>query len=198
MITHIRAVRRMAVAAAAIAGATAITLAVAPAASSAPARPSAPAGAAAHTPKCTAADLGVWVAVDQMGAAAGTLYMPLEFTNLSGHACTLRGFPGVSAISKNGRELGSPATWDQAVRARTVRLAPAATGYALLEYSDVVTGNCPAASKGTAFELRVYPPDQGHADHALFDFTTCSAKGSSVFLRVRVIAPGIGVVGDSG
>ncbi len=83
------------------------------------------------------------------------------------------------------------------MRARTVRPAPAATGYALLEYSDVVTANCPAAGKGTAFELRVCPPDQGYADHALFDFTTCSAKGSSVFPRMRVIAPGIGL-GDDG
>ncbi len=38
------------------------------------------------------------------------MYMRLEFTNLSGHACTLRRFPGVSAITRNGRELGSPAT----------------------------------------------------------------------------------------
>ena len=58
---------------------------------------------------CTAADLGAWVAADQGNGAAGSIYYPLEFTNLSGHACSMRGFPGVSAIDRNGHQLGSPA-----------------------------------------------------------------------------------------
>ncbi len=193
MIIHVRG-RRIVKAAAAIASAAAMALALAaPSASSAAQRPS-----ARSLPACTAADLGVWVAIDQTGVSAGTVYMPLEFTNLSGHACTLRGFPGVSAIGAGGRQLGSPAMRDHAVPARTVRLTPGATGYALLAYSDVMTCNCPAGDKATAFELRVYPPSQRQPDHALWDFGTCTAKGSSVFLRVRVIAPGIGVLGDSG
>jgi len=60
-------------------------------------------------PKCTASDLGVWVAVDQGNGAAGTIYYPLEFTNLSHHTCYLFGYPGVSALDVNGRQLGSPA-----------------------------------------------------------------------------------------
>lgn len=154
--------------------------------------------AAASSPKCSAADLGVWVAADQTGAAAGTLYMPIEFTNLSHQTCTLYGFPGVSALSVSGQQLGSPATWDTAVKPSLVRLAPGGTGYALLEYSDVITGNCPAASKRLAFELRVYPPDQSGADHAYWPFTACVAKGQTHFIRVRVIAPGIGVRGSTG
>jgi hypothetical protein len=35
----------------------------------------------------------------------------LEFTNLSGHACTLAGYPGVSAVGLSGGQLGSPAGW---------------------------------------------------------------------------------------
>ena len=48
-------------------------------------------------PACTAFGLGAWVAVGQGNGAAGTIYYPLEFTNLSGHTCSLFGFPGVSA-----------------------------------------------------------------------------------------------------
>jgi uncharacterized protein DUF4232 len=154
--------------------------------------------AAASVPACTAGDLGVWVAADQGEGAAGTAYVPLEFTNLSHHTCTLHGFPGVSAISSSGRQLGSPAVWDHGVPARTVTLAPGGTGYASLGYSDVITADCPAASKRTASALLVYPPGQTHADHALWDSVTCTAPGSTEFLTVRVIAPGPGVRGDTG
>jgi Protein of unknown function (DUF4232) len=198
MIIHVRA-RRVAMAAAAIAGAAAMTLGVAaPAASSARAAPSVLASAAARVPRCTAADLGVWVAADEISTAGGTMYMPLEFTNLSGHACKLDGFPRVAAVGKDWRQIGSPAAPDHALPAGTVQLAPGATAHAVLEYSDVMTCNCPAADRVTAFALRVYPPGQHQADHALWDFATCSARGSSAFLRLRAVAPGIGVRGRSG
>jgi hypothetical protein len=155
--------------------------------------------AARSIPKCTAADLGVWVAADQMQGAAGTLYMPIEFTNLSHHTCTLYGFPGVTAVSSTGKQLGSPASWDHAVKPSLVRLAPGGTGYALLEYSDVVTGNCrPSADKHLATELRVYAPGAFGADHAYWPFTACVAKGQTNFMRVRVVAPGIGTRGSAG
>jgi hypothetical protein len=41
--------------------------------------------------------------------AAGSIYYHLEFTNLSGRACTLVGYPGVSAINLSGHQLGSAA-----------------------------------------------------------------------------------------
>jgi Domain of unknown function (DUF4232) len=37
----------------------------------------------------------VWLNT-QADHAAGSSYYELEFTNLSGHACALQGFPGVS------------------------------------------------------------------------------------------------------
>lgn len=190
MNTSARTTRWMTVAAVSVAAvATALSL-MAPAASSAP-RGSAD---APSTAPCTASELGVWVAADQRAAAMSTMYAPLEFTNLSRHACTMRGFPRISAIN-GSRQIGSPATRDHAVPARTVRLAPGATAYALLEYSDVATSNRP---RFMGSELRVYPPGQRQADHALWGFPACTAKGSPVLLRVRVVAPGIGVRGDSG
>ena len=47
-------------------------------------------------------DLGLG-AVDQGNGAAGTIYYPLEFTNLSGRTCSLYGFPGVSVIDPQWR-----------------------------------------------------------------------------------------------
>jgi len=155
--------------------------------------------AARSVPKCTAADLEVWVAADQTQGAAGTLYMPLEFTNLSHTTCTLYGFPGVSAISSTRQQLGSPASWAHSVKPSLVRLVPGGTAYALLEYSDVVTGNCrPSADKRTAIELQVYPPGAYGADHAYWPFTACVASGQTHFMSVRVVAPGIGVRASTG
>lgn len=189
---RIKITRRMAVVVTAIAAvATALTLMLT-ATPSAAAHTTATRSTATSVPKCSAADLGVWVAADLTGAAAGTLYMPIEFTNLSRHACTLYGFPGVSALGSSGQQLGSPAAWDRLAKLSLVRLAPGGTAYALLEYSDVVTGNCPSAGKRLAVELRVYPPDQSRADHAYWPFTACVAKGQTHFIRVRAIGPGFG------
>ena len=80
----------------------------------------------------------------------------------------------------------------------TVTLVPGGSGYGLLEYREVITGDCPSASKRTTYELRVYPPGQTQADHAFWDLPACAAASSSVFMSVRVIAPGLGVAGDEG
>src|SRR6516225_4874064 len=84
--------------AAVIAAASAAGLIAATAASSSGTALAADATPASPVPACTAGDLGAWVAITQGNGAAGSIYYPLQFTNLSGHACTMRGFPGVSAV----------------------------------------------------------------------------------------------------
>jgi hypothetical protein len=58
--------------------------------------------AAASTPRCATSGLVVWMDT-QGGGATGSIYYTLEFTNLSGQACTLHGSPGVSAVTLSGR-----------------------------------------------------------------------------------------------
>src|ERR1700759_155056 len=81
---------------------------------------------------CPADDLGVWVAVAQLDGAAGSVYYPLQFTNLSRHACAMRGFAGVSAVDRNLHQLGSPAGRAHVVPVRTVVLAPGGTEHAVM------------------------------------------------------------------
>lgn len=150
------------------------------------------------TPECTAAQLGVWVATDQLNGAAGTFFYPLEFTNISRRTCVLFGFPGVSVLGPNGQELGAPAAWDHTVRARTVRLAPSATAYALLAYVNAVASNCAPANRVNGVTLRVFPPDQRQAVHAFWSLPECNTSQAANFLRVRVIVAGVGVRGDFG
>jgi uncharacterized protein DUF4232 len=150
--------------------------------------------ARAAVPACTAGDLGAWVAVDQGNGAAGSIYYPLQFTNLSRHVCAMRGFPGVSAIDRNGHQLGSPASWDHVIPVRTVVLAPGATAHTILRYSDATVTTAPGCHPVfSTFELRVYPPGQYSATHAAFGLEACSHAGP-IYLSVEPILPGVGTI----
>ena len=184
----ITARRIVAVAAAAVAG-LAISTAAYAATSSGTAST-----AAASIPQCTAFDLGAWVAVSQGSGAAGSIFYPLQFTNLSGHVCTMYGFPGVSAVDRNGDQLGSPAGWDPVIPARTVVLAPGATAHTLLQWSDAAVSTAPGCYPTfSTFELRVYPPGQYSATYAAFGLEACSRPGP-VYMSVGPILAGVGTI----
>jgi hypothetical protein len=149
--------------------------------------------AAASVPRCTASDLGAWVAVGHGNGALGTIYYPLEFTNLSGHACSLFGFPGVSAIDRNGHQLGSPANWIHTTAPRTVILAPGATAHTMLAYHDAVVTTEPGCDPVySAMLLRVYPPDQYSPTYGSFSFEACSHAGPVYMSMWGPITPGVG------
>ncbi len=145
-------------------------------------------------PACTAGDLGAWVAITQGNGAAGSIYYPLQLTNLSRHACAMRGFPGVSALDRDGHQLGSPASRDRVVPARAVILAPGATAHAILRYSDATVTTAPGCHPTfSMFELRVYPPGQYSATYAAFGLQACSRPGP-VYLSVGPVLPGVGTI----
>ena len=174
----------------AVAAAAAASLAISTAAYAATSSPSAP---AALIPRCTASDLGVWVAIDQGNGAAGTIYYPLEFTNLSRHTCYLYGYPGVAAIDSSGNQLGSPANWESLAGARIVNVAPGATARTILGYHDVVVGTAPGcASVKQAVVLRVYPPGQRSATDAAFPAPACAHRGPIYLTVENPIIPGVG------
>jgi len=148
----------------------------------------------APAPACQASQLGVWIALAQSNGAAGTIYYPLNFTNVSGRTCSLHGFPGVSAIARNGHQLGSPAGWAAKVAARTVVLAPGATAHTILQYRDAEVSTAPGCDPvNTAVVLRVYPPNQYDATIAAFDLQVCSHAGP-VYMSVEPILPGVGTI----
>ncbi len=141
---------------------------------------------------CTADDLGAWVAVSQSDGAAGTIYYPLQFTNLSRHACAMRGFPGVSAVDRNLHQLGSPASRDHVIPVRTVVLAPGATAHTILGYGDVEVATTPGCHPTfRTFELRIYPPGQYRPTYAAFDLEVCSHIGP-VYMGIGPVQAGVG------
>ena len=147
---------------------------------------------AAAIPACTADNLGVWVAISQLDGAAGSAFYPLQFTNLGRHACAMRGFPGVSAINRNGHQLGSPAGWAHTRPVRTVVLAPGATAHSVLRYGDVTVATAPGCHPVSSMvELRVYPPGQRQATYAALSMEACSHTGP-VYLDVTPVQAGVG------
>ena len=138
---------------------------------------------AASTPACSAARLVVWLDT-QSDHAAGSAYYELRFTNL-GAACTLRGYPGVSAVDLAGRPLGKPASRDRAVGRRLVTLARGATAKAVLRITNVHNFPRSACRRVSAAGLRVYPPNETRSKVVPFPFGACA--GGAVFLFVRAV-----------
>jgi hypothetical protein len=170
-----------------LACAAALTPAAALAAAASPSAPAAAASAAAvaSTPACATSGLVIWM--QPGGVAAGSAFFTLMFTNLSGHACTLDGHPGVAAASLAGHRIGTPAAWNPP-GPRLVRLASGGTAYAVLQYSDVITGGggprpCHAV---TAAGLQVYPPGQTTAKVVPIPLTACTTRGL-VYMTVRPV-----------
>jgi hypothetical protein len=162
-----------------------VILSAAVVASAALARPQA---AGASSPRCPTSALVVWL--DTRGdAAAGSTYFGLKFTNLSGHACKLVGYPGVSAVDLAGRQLGSAASRNPSTRS-SVRLAHGATATAVLRIA--FAGNFPNATcrRVNAAGIRVYPPNQTASKVVPFPFEACSRKGP-IYLSAAAVKKGL-------
>ena len=139
----------------------------------------------ASTPACRTSGLVVWLDTQANGTAGTSIYT-LNFTNLSGSTCTLRGYPGASALSLTGRQLGQSAKRDTAISVRTITVRNGATASAALEI--VETGNFSTSACGpvTAAGLKVFPPNQSASKTIPFPFSACSRGGVS-YLRIRAV-----------
>lgn len=146
---------------------------------------------AASAPACVTSNMRVWLGVPGEGAL-GSVYYPLELSNVSSQTCTLFGFPGVSAVAAGGAQLGSPATRDHTDPTTLVTLSPGATAHALLKIvnaGDFPPSTCQPAN---AIGLKVYPPNNTAATVVGFPFKACSKSGP-VFLTIRTTTTGTGI-----
>jgi hypothetical protein len=132
---------------------------------------------ASGAPQCKTAGLVIWLQDEPGGGTAGSIYYKLELTNLSGHACTLRGYPGVSAVALDGRQLGGGSSHEASRSPRLVTLADGGEASAVLRILDAgaISGCRPAIAAG----LRVYPPGQRASKVVPFPFEACSRAGES-------------------
>jgi hypothetical protein len=123
--------------------------------------------------------------------AAGSVYIAIDFTNISNASCTLYGYPGVSlTTAKPAAEIGQAAVENPLTPRRLVTLVPSATGNALLRVVDALNYSKSACDPVTAHYLRVYPPNQTKSVLLAYKTVGC-AKGVKL-LTVDVVKPGSG------
>jgi Protein of unknown function (DUF4232) len=172
-----RPVRRMlGIAAAALACSAALLPAMAQASPASP-----------QAARCSAANTDVWFAIAPSGAA-GTIYYPIEFTNLGSRTCWLSGYPRVTGTSKSGTSFGR-AAGRLTLPVRRIMLRKNQTAHALLGIVEPgIIAGCHAVTGGG---LAVHPPGQARRQLVgSFYFSGCSNK---VYMHVGPIQRGIGV-----
>ena len=149
--------------------------------SSAPATSAAPASTAPPStpsaPACSPADLSAVVNTSPGGAAAGSTYYPLNFTNTSKNPCYLYGYPGVSFVTgPSGSQIGEPASRNPAVAPSTVILPPGGTAHVTIQVVNALNYSKSDCQPVTAHWLKVFPPGQFSALYVKFSALTCSVK----------------------
>ncbi|HWF34935.1 MAG TPA: DUF4232 domain-containing protein [Solirubrobacteraceae bacterium] len=137
---------------------------------------------------CAPSGLVAWLNTQGNGAA-GSVFYTLEFTNVSGHTCTVGGYPGVSAVNRAGQQLGRAAARDNGNAAHVITLANGARATATLRIIEA--GNFPSSTckQVTAVGLRVFPPNLTTSTVIPFPYAACS-KAGPVFLTVRAVQHG--------
>jgi hypothetical protein len=147
------------------------------------------AGGAASAPRiapCGASDAVVWLET-RGDPGAGNVYYTLAITNLSRAACTLHGYPGISAVDLAGRQIGRAADQTAQTPVRTVSIRSGGTGRFILRLNNV--GVFPASScrPATAAGLRVYLPSSRQATVVPIPFGACTRSGPT-FLHVAAVS----------
>ena len=177
-----------------VATATALTLGLGGAVLATSAASAAPASVpASAAPACSTANLSVWVNLSAGSVAAGTTSWPLDFTNPGSRACTLSGYPGVSATNAKGGQLGRAADRQPIFTARTVTIPAGGTAHAYLFWLQVLNFTPSGCKLGTASLLKVYPPNRTAAAYTFFSLQVCtSTKPLYQYLFVTTVQPGVG------
>lgn len=143
-------------------------------------------------PRCAASGLRISlgaVPAAVAGIRSGPISYPLDFTNVSGAKCELRGYPAVAAYQGSGVQVGNAAAADTTATAHRVVLAPGETARAAVTASAAASGGgChPVLATG----LRVTLPGGSAASFIRHSLLACSAAGprAPVFLHVRAVQP---------
>jgi hypothetical protein len=147
---------------------------------------------------CAASALRIRLDGNAAGVAAGSSYVPLDFTNASSKPCTVPSFPAVAfASTAAGPQIGSVAKPEQASQTEeasqtgSLVLAPAGVAHAWLQIVDAA--NYPAArcKPVQAGGLRVAFAGSGTAAFVAHPFQACAnAMPGTAVLAVFAVQAG--------
>jgi hypothetical protein len=148
---------------------------------------------AAAVPGCPASSLRVPLDLRAAGAAAGSSFLPLDFTNISRSTCHLAGYPQAAfATAASGQQVGTAAALDRSALARPVAPAPGASAHAWLQVTDALSFPARQCHPVMANGLRVTLPGQGADSYIMHALPACAAAmhGRQI-LTVQPIQPGL-------
>jgi hypothetical protein len=124
--------------------------------------------------------------------AAGTVYVPLRFTNKGSRPCVIQGFPRVSYVTgDNGTQVG-PAAQPEGARYGWVTIPPNGVATATLAMVQVLNFDSNACKPTAVRGLRVYPPPERASLFVPTEGTGCAGNPSSPQLRVTAVKAGTG------
>ena len=129
------------------------------------------------------------------GAAAGTAYQAIVFTNHGSSNCGLRGYPGVTFVAPDhGRQVGSAAWRNPQHPVTTIVIGPDSSASALLGIATYQNYPPKLCLSHPVSGLRIYPP--GNTAAAYVPFATASAACSTQVELLNVSAVLTGSTGQ--
>ncbi len=148
---------------------------------------------------CTMADISVRLDTSAAGVAAGTSYLPLDFTNSGQSGCLLAGSPDVTIVaSQGGRQIGAAARQDRAAAARTMTLAAGQTAHIWLRLIQVVNLRPAKCRPVQAAGLRIGLPGQSQLTFVPHPLLACGRTvGGMDVLTVGPFRPGLARAGTA-
>jgi hypothetical protein len=128
---------------------------------------------------CSAGQLSAAIETEPGGGAAGSVYRTLVLTNTGDKSCTLAGYPGVSYVDANGKQVGAAADRDPDATTVTVTVAPGGTAAAQLRQTNAQNYGEKCGLKDVA-GVKVYPPNR--KDSLIAEQETVGCSDDSVVL----------------
>ncbi len=148
-------------------------------------------GTGSSTATVTVTPAGLRVSKGASNGGAGTTFTSIDFTNTSGSACVIEGYPGVSLVSTGsnaGRQVGADAKRTTTTPVHPITLGSGQTAHAVLGVAEA--GNFPAAKCNpvTAHWLKAFPPGQRAAAYVSFTTQTCASTAEPTMTIAAIIS----------
>lgn len=131
------------------------------------------------------------MSLQTLGGTAGSVVYNLVLRNTGPKPCVLDGYPGVSAVSSSGSQLGAPARRVDSAPVASVALPPGGSATAHLLVADALNYPASTCRPTAALGLKVYPPNQTAADIvAVRGLDVCGASVSGDMTVGPVVTAG--------
>lgn len=131
---------------------------------------------------CKTSGIDIWFEPEIGGGTAGSIFYRFQLTNLSGHRCTLKGYPKVFAANLAGQRFGSAAANEATGAPHTVSLAAGESASALVRVVEAGNFSPSDCNPRMAAGFRVSPPGQTASRFVPFPFEACAKPGHSNLL----------------